>query len=549
MKNKFKLIGIIIIVAIIGFAIITCDDGKSNSGNPADPSKGNPADPGNSEPKKPTEGLAYEPIKGNSEYLVSLGTAIALGEVVIPAVHNGLAVTAVAENGFSNCSNMTSIIIPKSITNIGANALSGCTGLTSITIPFTGASLNGTTNTHFGYLFGAASYIDQNTSIPSSLKTVIITGGDSIGANTFSGCTGLTSITIPSSVTSIGSSALSGCTGLTSITIPSSVTSIGSSALSGCTGLTSITIPFTGASLNGTTNTHFGYLFGAVSYTNQNTSIPSSLKTVIITGDSIGASAFYNCTGLTSITIALGVTSIGSSAFRGCTGLTSITIPSGVTSIGASAFYGCTGLTSITIPSSVTSIGEYAFIGCSSLTSINVDVNNLNYSSQDGILYNKTKTHLIQAIWTISGSITIPSSVTSIGEYAFAGCTGLTNITLPSGVTSIGEAAFYGCTGLTSITIPLGVTSIGGAAFSGCTGLTSITIPSSVTIIDRQAFLDCNLFFVFYGGINSAAWNGIEIFALNSNLTYATRYYYSETHPGTANTHWHWVDGAETVWK
>jgi len=395
-----------------------------------------------------TEGLAYELIKGNTEYLVSLGTARALGEIVIPAVYNGLPVTAIAANGFSNCPNMTSIIIPTSVTDIGANALSGCTGLTSITIPFTGASLNGTANTHFGYLFGAASYTNQNSSIPSSLKTVIVTGGKSIGSDAFRGCSGLTSITIPNSVTSVGRD-----------------------AFYDCSSLTSITIPFIGASLNGTADTHFGYIFGAASYTNNNSRIPSSLKTVIVTG----------------------VTSIGDYAFRGCGKLTSITIPNGVTSIGSGAFYDCVGLTNITIPNSVTSIGSSAFLNCRSLT-----------------------------------SITIPNSVTSVGRDAFSYCSGLTSIVIPYGVTSISDGAFFSCSGLTSITIPNGVTSIGIQAFSYCSSLTSITIPNSVTSIGDYAFEDCiRLTTVFYNG-NGSNWDSITIGTYNNDLTNATRYYVNQ---------------------
>ena len=162
----------------------------------------------------------------------------------------------------------------------------------------------------------------------------VYTSNDKLGYAAFSGCSGLTSLTIPSSVTSIGESAFSGCSGLTSLTIPSSVTSIGESAFYGCSGLTSLTIP-------------------------------SSVT-------SIGESAFYGCSGLTSLTIPSSVTSIGESAFSGCSGLTSLTIPSSVTSIGESVFFGCSGLTSFTIPSSVTSIGWGAFCGCSGLTSIYV---------------------------------------------------------------------------------------------------------------------------------------------------------------------------------
>lgn len=156
--------------------------------------------------------------------------------------------------------------------------------------------------------------------------------------------------------------------------------------------------------------------------------------------------------------------------------ITSITIPSSVTIIGDSAFEGCPSLTSITIPSSVTNIESSAFIGCSKLTSINVNTSNTEYTSINGVLYNKNKTTLI-ACPGGKTSVSFPSSVTSIGLYAFEECSKLTSITIPSSVTSISIDAFRDCTGLTSITIPDGVTSIGSYAFHNCTALTSITVP------------------------------------------------------------------------
>jgi hypothetical protein len=246
----------------------------------------------------------------------------------------------------------------------------------------------------------------------------------SLGASCFEGCSGLKSITIPSSVTSLGYHCFYDCEGLTSITIPSSVTSLGERCFYGCSGLTSITIPSSVTSLG---DDCFSNCSGLTSIT-----IPSSVT-------SLGASCFWDCSGLTSIAIPSSVTSLGNSCFSYCRGLTSITIPSSVTSLGDYCFNGCSGLTSITIPSSVTSLGESCFRDCRGLT-----------------------------------SITIPSSVTSLGESCFSGCSGLTSITIPSSVTSLGYDCFKGCRGLTSITIPSSVTSLGGACFDDCQKLETV---------------------------------------------------------------------------
>jgi uncharacterized repeat protein (TIGR02543 family) len=231
--------------------------------------------------------------------------------------------------------------------------------------------------------------------------------------------------------------------------------------------------------------------------------------TIPNTVTSIGDGAFYYCSSLTSITIPDSVTSIGDWAFYRCSSLTSITIPDSVTSIGNYAFSGCTGLTSITIPDSVTSIGDRAFSSCSSLTSIEVSVDNINYKSIEGVLFNKAGTELIQyPVGNSKTSYDIPISVTSIGNYAFSGCTGLTSITIPDSVTSIGDWAFYYCSSLTSITIPDSVTSIGDEAFSYCSSLTSITIPDSVTSIGDWAFYGCSSLTIYAEAVSRPdGWN------------------------------------------
>ena len=278
-------------------------------------------------------------------------------------------ITSIGEWAFSSCKGLTSIIIPDSVTSIGCEAFSHCSGLTSIIVaqdnPIYHSSGNCIIETASKTLISGC----QNSVIPDDGSVT------SIGNDAFSGCSGLTSITIPGSVTSIGEWAFSYCSGLTSITIPDSVTSIGNDAFSGCSGLTSITIPDRVTSIG---EWAFSYCSGLTSIT-----IPDSVT-------SIGEWAYYNCSNLTSITIPDSVTSIRSSAFYDCSNLTSINIPGSVTIIERSVFHGCSGLTSITIPGSVTSIGDGAFSYCSGLT-----------------------------------SITIPGSVTSVGDGAFSYCSGL----------------------------------------------------------------------------------------------------------------------------
>ena len=242
---------------------------------------------------------------------------------------------------------------------------------------------------------------------------------------------------------------------------------------------------------------------------------------------SIGGAAFFNCNMLVSVAIPLSVTSIGSSAFYGCRSLTSVTIPEGVASIGDSAFNSCSGLTSVTIPEGVTSIGNSAFSGCSSLISITVDENNAKYSNDErGVLFNKEKTTLIQyPIGNMATSYEIPEGVTSIGGYAFRGCSRLMSVTIPKSVTGIGHEAFYSCSSLASMTIPSSVTSIGWQAFYACSGLTSVTIPESVTSIGYQAFSICSSLTNIAVDANNAKYSSDECGVLfDKNKTILIQY-------------------------
>ncbi len=307
-----------------------------------------------------------------------------------------------------------------------------------------------------------------------------------------------TNVVIPSTyqnkpVTSIGEWAFDDCDSLTSVTIGNGVTSIGGGAFDDCDRLTSVKIG------NGVT--------------------------------SIGGRAFYECYNLTSVAMGNSVSSIGNFAFYECYNLTSLTIGNSVTSIGNWAFSGCDRLTRIEIPDSVTNIGGGAFCNCSSLTNIKVNANNTTYKDINGNLYSKDGTTLIQyAIGKQQTSFIISNSVTSIGNYAFEGCSSLTSIEIPSSVTSIGSSAFYNCPieiaimptsaifsipkgklkkvvinsgesigyqdffrcdSLTSVTIGNSVKTIGEYAFAHCYNLTSLTIPNSVTSISDYAFSGC----------------------------------------------------------
>ena len=413
---------------------------------------------------------AFEGCKGLSSVTIpnsvtSVGKTAFDGCSSLSSVTIPNSVTNIGERAFYGCSSLSGVTIPDSVMRIGNSTFSGCSGLSSVTIgsgvtsigecAFSGCnSLSDITvseqnknySSEDGVLFNRdktelvlyPNGKNESYSIPNSVT--------SIGGSAFSGCSSLSNVTIPNSVTSIGSSAFSGCSSLSRVTIPDSVTSIGSSAFSGCSSLNSVTIP-------------------------------NSIT-------SIGDSAFKNCSGLTNVTIPDSVTSFGDSAFSGCSSLNSVTIPNSVMSIGDSAFKNCSSLSSVTIPDSVTSIEGNPFSGCSSLTDITVSEQNKNYSSEDGVLFNKDKTELVSYPSGKNKSYNIPNSVTSIGESAFYNCSSLNSVTIPDGVTSIGNYAFYNCSSLSSVMIPDSVTSIGYSAFFGCLELKNVIIPANTSVKD-----------------------------------------------------------------
>ena len=284
------------------------------------------------------------------------------------------------------------------------------------------------------FYFGDFDDFDGSVVIPAEIDGLPVTKiGERALGNDF-----LTSVTIPDSVTEIGKYTFSNCSSLASIKIPDSVTSIGDYAFKG-SGLKSVIIP------DGVTKIG-EYAFQSCSELTEIT-LPDSIT-------DIGIFAFSDCSSLKSVTIPEGITKIEKYTFDNCSDLAEINISDNVTTIVGNAFSRCPSLTEVNIPDSVTSIDIFAFGDCSGLNAINVSDNNKYYSSENGILFNKDKTELLQCpIGNPSEKYTIPESVESIGIFAFYNCMNLEEVEIPDNVTNIENYSFINCENLYKITI------------------------------------------------------------------------------------------------
>lgn len=384
-------------------------------------------------------------------------------------------VTSIKERAFSNNDRITNVVLPNNLKEIEAYAFSECDNL--VTIEF-GEGVKNIGKCAFFECDGLLEIM-----IPGSVKKIgekafykckqlksvkILSGMTSIDSYAFMECDNLESFVSLDNTTTIGSYAFSKCKNLKDITLLNGETSIGNNAFSQCSGLTEIKLD------NGVT--------------------------------SIDDYAFSKCDGLTSVAISGNTTSIGDYAFSECGALKNLELGNGVTAIGKHSFSNCTEITSIVIPSSVTSISYSSFYGCSNITSISVDEKNPVYDSKNNcnaIIVTGSKTLLLGCATT-----KMPDDLTSIGLYAFAGCSKLESIVMPDNLTSIGSYAFYNCEGITRLTFPSSGVEVGDFTFAGCSKLESIVASKELPKLGNGAFSRCVALkeIYYYGTGNEYQW-------------------------------------------
>lgn len=446
-------------------AVIDTIKGRMISSDKASDAKA----PGTETELRASEGLEFCMHNNGTGYIVSRGICTD-AKTVIPNSYNGKPVLYIADNAFSECPWLTSIVIPDGILAIGEEAFQGCESLESITLP----------DSVFGFGDDIFSSCSSLSSCVLSKNLIYIPGG------AFNGCSSLTSIVIPNGVKGIDSYAFSGCSSLNSIVIPESVTKIEENAFSFCSSLASIVIP---NSITSIENDAFKYCRSLTSIV-----IPDNVK-------SIGSYVFSNCESLVSIFLPVSIESIGKFAFEECTALTNVNY-SGTTeewsNIGFGAFWNSDSISTVHCTD-----GDYPLVD---KLEFSLNQNGDGYILRQGPRYGlhiviprfyngKPVTEIGESAFQNCSSlisVIIPNTVTTIGDSAFDGCSALTSLALPYTVTSIGDYAFSDCSSLTSIIIPNNTSTIGESAFAYCSSLVSIILPDNITRIGLFAFEDCN---------------------------------------------------------
>lgn len=343
-------------------------------------------------------------------------------------------ITAIGDGAFSQLHMIESVTLHEGITSIGADAFD--------------CPLSGPLPESLTYIGNHAFYqcqLPQTLVIPESVTY--------IGEYAFSDCRGLEYLEFKARI-GVGQYAFSGCSGLKEVRLSKQMALLSTGMFSACKNLTAINLP------------------------DGITMIPDG--------------CFAGCVSLPSVELPESVVSIGARAFSHCESLTQFRLSDSTLNIGNEAFAECTALTEIQIPASVASIGERPFHKCTALTAITVEPDNPNYASDDqGILYDRAMTYIVQAPAGRTGTLRPATTVTWIPELTFAGCQA-SQILLPEGLVTIDYQAFRDCTNLRSVILPNSAYDLGVDLFDGCTALTSIRLPNTLTSISPSMFSDCS---------------------------------------------------------
>ena len=416
----------------------------------------------------PNDGTFIYKLTDNCFYTITGLIDTTISNIVISPTFDGKEVRAIDDEAFENCTNLTTVNIPMTITRIGASAFKDCENLVSIILPSKLTSIEDRT------FFGCSKLV--NISLPNTLEI--------IGSEAFSFCVALKKIVVPDKVTLIKDGTFSFCLSLSSVSLPSGLKRIGSCAFL-CTDIATINIPDSVRSIDASA-------FG-LCYNLSEIILPNSVTY-------LGESIFNGCYNLEDVILSNSITIIPENTFSGCTSLENIAIFEGVEEIGKNAFKSCSGLASISLPYSLKVIEEGAFSDC---TGFQIFTINLGSNPIIGKNAFKNCTNLVEVNLPIYG-------IEIIGEGAFRECSSLAKINLPYSLTSIEEYLFYGCSSLANVIIHNGITHIGDYAFYG-TGFTKIILPNSVSDIGENVFTESEIAEIKVANGNSyySSQNGI----------------------------------------